>query len=181
MTSNSEYAAPFGWQVKWVSGLVLALVIGCAIVEAVNLYPAPGYLRWTLACVPVAIVVLTIPFTVRGYALEGRHLLIRRLWWVTRIPLAGLQSATLDRAAMKGSWRCFGNGGLFGLTGWWRNKKYGVYRTFVTDPHRCVVLRYAERTIFISPDRGEDFIRQLQARMTECAGGVAGASGGARA
>jgi hypothetical protein len=35
------------------------------------------------------------------------------------------------------------------------------YRAFVTDPHRTVVLRYAHRTVVVSPDEPEEFIHNL--------------------
>jgi hypothetical protein len=118
---------------------------------------------------PVAVwialaVMLMVPgaalFTVRSYAFDGATLLIERLLWTTRIPLAGLLSAVVEEKAMCGSIRTFGNGGLFSFTGWYWSKRLGAYRAYVTDLRRPVVLRMAHRTIVVSPDRPEEFARE---------------------
>jgi hypothetical protein len=84
--------------------------------------------------------------TVRGYTVTSDTILVQRLFWTTRLPLAGLQSARFEPEAMRWSIRTFGNGGLFSFTGCFRNKLLGAYRAFVTDPRRAVVLRYSGRS-----------------------------------
>ena len=58
-------------------------------------------------------------------------------------------------------YRLPGNGGFFSFTGFYRNKTLGAYRAYVTDRHLTVVLRYAERTVVISPSSPEAFARDL--------------------
>jgi hypothetical protein len=98
------------------------------------------------------------PFVVRGYQLQGRCLLIKRLFWSTKIPLDGLVSATSDSRAMRGSIRTFGNGGLYSISGWYWSRRLGAYRAFVTDMNRTVVLRFQNRTIVISPAEPDSFV-----------------------
>lgn len=57
--------------------------------------------------------------------------------------------------------RLCGNGGLFSFSGWFRNRALGVYRAFVTDPHRTVVLRYPRRPIVLSPSSPEEFVHDI--------------------
>jgi hypothetical protein len=98
---------------------------------------------------------------IRSYAITGDEILIRRLFWTTRVPLAGLKSAEHMPRVMSTSLRTFGNGGGFSFTGWFWNKPLGHYRAFVTDLNRTVVLRFEKRTVVVSPAEPQDFVRQL--------------------
>ena len=112
----------------WLGSGLLALVFGCAL------------------------------FTVHGYTVTDDAILVHRLFWVTRLPLAGLQSAQFEPNVMRRSIRTFGNGGFFSFSGFYRNKPLGSYRAFVTDRRQTVVLRYAGRTVVVSPELPEDFV-----------------------
>lgn len=101
-------------------------------------------------------------FTVRGYSVTPDAILIHRLLWTTRLSLAGLHSAQVEPDAMRRSLRLFGNGGLFSFTGFFRSKALGVYRAFVTDPHRTVVLHFPTRTVVLSPSAPEEFVHDLR-------------------
>lgn len=115
----------------WVGSGLLALVFGCAL------------------------------FTVRGYTVTEDAILVHRLFWITRLPLHDLRSAQFEPNAMRRSIRTFGNGGFFSFSGFYRNNLLGSYRAFVTDRHRTVVLRYAGRTVVLSPESPEDFVHEL--------------------
>jgi Bacterial PH domain len=78
------------------------------------------------------------------------------------LPRSGLESARIEPNAMRSSIRTFGNGGFFSFSGFYWNKALGVYRAFVTDPRRAVVLRYSsKRTVVLSPVSPQDFIDHL--------------------
>jgi hypothetical protein len=115
-----------------------------------------------MALLPLAIVCGGILFTIRGYTVNSDVLIVHRLFWTTRLPLAGLHSAQVEPEAMRWSIRTFGNGGLFAFTGWFRNTTLGAYRAFVTDPHRTVVLQFTGRTVVISPSTPEEFVRDVR-------------------
>ena len=110
---------------------------------------------------PPALLIGTVPFAIRGYTITPNAILVHRLFWTTRLPLAGIASARFDPDAMRGSIRTFGNGGMFSFTGFYRNARLGAFRAFVTDQHKTIVLRYPNRTVVISPGEPEDFIRHL--------------------
>ena len=114
-----------------------------------------------IALLPLAILCGGILFTIRGYTVGPDAILIHRLLWTTRLPLAALQSAQFEPNAMKSSLRTFGNGGLFSFTGYFRNSSLGTYRAFVTDPHRTVVLHFSARTVVVSPSAPEDFVHHI--------------------
>ena len=113
--------------------------------------------------VPLAVLIGAAFFTVRGYTLMPDAILVRRLAWSTRLPLAGLQSVCSQPNAMRHSLRLMGVGGLFSFSGLYRNSLLGSYRAFVTDTEHTVVVRCARRTFVLSPDKPEAFVSQLAA------------------
>jgi hypothetical protein len=88
---------------------------------------------------------------------------IKRLFWETRLPLAGLNALRHDPQAMQGSIRTFGNGGLYSFTGRFRSRRLGPYRAFVTDPGRSVVLVFRDQTVLVSPAEPERFVAEVSA------------------
>jgi hypothetical protein len=109
----------------------------------------------------LATILLCALFVVRGYSIANGNLLIDRLFWKTRLSLRELRSVKFDPEATRRSIRTFGNGGFFSFTGYFRSKALGSYRALMTDHRRAVVLRFRSRTIVISPDRPEDFVKAV--------------------
>ena len=162
MHGKMHFEAPWSRQLKWVTALTTLLLLGIPLillsrgpVEHSAVYSAASLL-------PVAILVLTALFAVRGYTIEDSTLLIVRPGWNTRIPLVGLQSVDIKPDAMRGSIRLFGNSGLFGFIGLYRNSALGRYRAFATNAANCVVLRFADRTLVVTPDRPQQFAALLR-------------------
>lgn len=152
-----SYKAPWSASLIIISSLTTILCVGIALGM---IWSSRGILPW-VALLPLAIVCGGALFTIRGYSVILDAILVHRLFWTTRLPLAGLQSAQFEPDAMRWSLRTFGNGGLFSFTGFFRNKSLGAYRAFVTDPHRTVVLRYSARTVVVSPAAPEEFVHDL--------------------
>jgi hypothetical protein len=153
-----EFGAPWDRTVRgatMLSLVVLALPMLAAIFAPIEL---PLLAAVLLIGVPPLIVAETFAGRVRGYTLTEDAITVRRGMWNTRLPLAGLRSVTGDVDAMRGSVRVLGNGGLFSITGRFWNRKLGWYRAFATDASRAVVLRYADRTIVITPHDPQQFI-----------------------
>lgn len=100
-------------------------------------------------------------FIIRSYTIEPNVLAIQRLFWATRLPLAGMQSAEIVPNVMRGSLRLFGNGGMLAITGFYRNRALGNYRAFVTDLTRAVVLKFPGKTIVVSPENPERFVSEI--------------------
>jgi hypothetical protein len=117
--------------------------------------------RW-LAWLPLAVIVGSMLFLIRGYRLTSEEIWVRRLFWCTRVSLAELMSARVESGVMRWSVRLWGNGGFFSFTGFYFNRLLGRYRAWVTDPRRVVVLRFPARTVVISPAEPEEFILDLQ-------------------
>jgi hypothetical protein len=77
--------------------------------------------QWAL---PV-IVLCCLPFMIGCYSITDDAILIRRLFWATRLDRHKLESAEAVPNAMRKSLRIFGNGGGLFFTGWYWNKSIG--------------------------------------------------------
>jgi hypothetical protein len=158
-----SFRAPWGPALRWVTLLATALLAGIAILEAVVLpRDLLGGWPWLLAtCLPLAILGGSALFTVRGYRFDGSTLLIRRLLWETPLPLDGLRRAWAAPDAMRRSWRLFGNGGLFAISGLYRNRELGNYRAWATRPDLAVVLEFGQRKVVVTPETPARFLQAL--------------------
>ena len=145
----------------WGKGLWTSTAIGCFVVGVPTVYQLLNgrLIGWLL----LAVLLVPLVCTVRGYTITDTDLEVARLGWTSRWPLAGLQSATVERGVMARSLRTFGNGGLFAITGRFRNARLGAYRAYVTDTERTVVLRFPSLTLVVSPDNPEAFTRAISA------------------
>lgn len=87
------------------------------------------------------------------YILQDNNLLIRKQFGHTAT-LHDIQSATAVKAT---GWRTFGVGGLFAYTGWFN----GNEEWFVTNRNKAVKLTSGDKSILISPENPEEFIRNF--------------------
>ena len=120
-----------------------------------------------IACLPILIPVIAFYYKVTGYQVDSKGVTVKRIGHDFLIPMASIKSTTADAAAMRRSLRTFGNGGLFGFYGRFRNKKYGSYRAFVTSPAHSVVLDVESGVILISPDRPIKFVEKLESLLKQ--------------
>ena len=134
-----------------------------AVIRAWGMSTIPPWAVWLLVAVPLLTLVLSAAFMVRGYVLTEGFLSIKRLGWEKCLNLARLNSATIDPDALHRSTRIFGNGGFFSFTGWFRNKKLGVYHAYATDTQRAVVLRFADKIVVVTPDDPQKFVAEINA------------------
>lgn len=165
-------AAPWSPRIKVASVAAVAVlaIVGGSLWQLLpqgSARPAP--VLAFLVVVPPLVVAGALLFVVRGYEIQGDALCVRRLLWDTRIPLEGLQRAWHDPGAMERSLRIFGNGGLFAISGLFRNRSLGNFRAFVTRPDRAVVLRTAARVVVISPAEPHAFLHALASHFPRAA------------
>ena len=161
-----DFEAPWSTTLKLVSFSATLFLIALPVFMALEQDLPPDEMVF-LAVLPIIFLGATVPFTIRGYSLSGNCLMVRRLFWTTRVDLSGLRSAKVDPDAMKGSMRTMGNGGLFSFSGHFRNKRLGSYRAFVTDQKSCVVLVTDLRTIVVSPSSPEYFVELARSAIHE--------------
>jgi hypothetical protein len=163
MNATVHFNAPWSTSLKVISIAAPAIVAALLVLGIVQ--PGlPTVPRALLVALMTALLIGPVPFVVRGYWLDSNALLIERLGWRTRIPLAGLRSVAHDPGALRGSIRLCGNGGLFSFTGWFWCKALGRYRMFATDPKRAVIMVFEKRRVVVSPARPEDFANEVRLR-----------------
>jgi hypothetical protein len=168
---NAPWGAPLALMTAVCSVICLlvplpGVIIGLgssAVLRAHGMSMIPPWAGWLLVAVPLLTLVVSAAFMVRGYVLADSTLIIVRLGWESRLDLSRLNSATVDPDALRRSLRLFGNGGFFSFTGWFRNKKLGIYRAYATDTRRAVVLRFSDKTVVITPDDPQRFVAEINA------------------
>ena len=153
---------------SWSQGLVLwsLLLTGLFLWAAFVSFKHGGSFSLLKGSLLVALPLGCALFTIRGYTITADAILIHRLFWATRLPLAGLKSARFEMGATQWSIRA-GNGGFFSCTGFRYNRSLGFHRVFATDGMRTVVLRYLHRTVVVSPADPEAFVRDLAALSSQ--------------
>ena len=159
----AEFAAPWGRSVRIATGAAVAVL---TLLLLAGLFTGPQQLPlWRVAMVgvPLAVLLGSLPFMVRGYVLTESHIEVRRLGWSSVLPLAGLVSVTGEPEGLSGSVRLFGNGGLFGMSGWFWNRRIGRFRAYATDPGRVVLLRYRDGSkVVVTPHDVQHFIVRVK-------------------
>ena len=159
----TEFRAPWSRSVRLTS-VASCVLLGSLLLIGVSLGPQ-RLLLWRVAMigVPLAVLLGTLPFMVRGYELTESHLRVRRLGWCTVLPLAGLAAVTGEPQGLRGSLRLFGNGGLFGISGWYWSRRFGRFRAYATDPGRVVLLRYRDGgSVVVTPHDVQQFIVRVR-------------------
>ncbi|WP_226664848.1 PH domain-containing protein [Microbulbifer aggregans] len=158
------FTAPWSRQLKWLTSITCFFLVGVSIAMQLNAQENPPLMYRIGIVLPLIVLFTAALFAIRGYRVEHDQLLILRPGWRSRIPLSDFQSAEFTPNAMAGSIRLFGNGGLFGFIGLFRNNELGRYRAFVTDTSRTVVIRHGASTVVISPDDPERLVRSLNSK-----------------
>lgn len=158
---SASFGAPWSRGVAIISIGMLVLLVGLTVVLPLVIPREQGWAAWFGPGILAVILATTSLFCVRGFEIRRGDLWIRRLFWETRIPLGDLTRGWADPEAMRRSIRSAGNGGFLAYTGWFRNRKLGGYRAWVTDPARAVVLEIGKRKVVVSPDRPASFLRAL--------------------
>lgn len=154
---------PTALKVSSVLGTALLVGIGYASYRAI---PVPSGFTHAFGLGISMVLPLLLVFSflsiVTGYVVTPAELFVQRLFWSTRIPLAGLGSVFLEPAVCRGAKRIVGNAGLYGFTGLYQNERLGRFRLFATDLSRSVVLVLPGRTVVVTPAAPEAFVAHVR-------------------
>lgn len=156
-----EFHAPWGAALKTMSSLITLLLLGVAWIGLRTEADMGAIWYASMVGMPLLILLIALYYIILGYLLTASRLRVRRLGWMSEWGLDGLEAVAADTGAMVGSRRLLANGGLFSFSGRFRNKQLGVYRAMATDPNKAVILRWPDRTLVITPDDPERFVRTL--------------------
>jgi hypothetical protein len=163
---TSEFKAPLSGRIKATSLLGTVVLLG----EGTLMLTLSAHVPQPVAAIffPVGVCLLALfpcvaLVAIRGYSLENGALRVARPLWSTTYSLAGLTSVVRDPKSLRFTFYGFGNNGFFALNGWRNVEPYGWCRVLATDPENAVVLRAAERTYIVTPDRPDEFVQQALA------------------
>jgi hypothetical protein len=159
----AQFSAPWSRSLRVVTIAAVALLLTLVLIGSL-VGPRQSWL-WRVAMLGVPLVVLvgSLLFMVRGYVLTESQIEVRRFGWSTVLPLAGLAAVSGEPQGLQGSLRLFGNGGLFGISGWFWNRRIGRFRAYATDPERAVLLRYRDgRKVLVTPHDVQHFIVRVR-------------------
>lgn len=159
----AEFSAPWSRSLRLSTLWSVAVLM---IVMLVGLFIWPRQLplwRVVMVGVPALVLLGALPFMVRGYVLTERQIEVRRLGWSTLLPIAGLVAVAGKPEGLRSSLCLFGNGGLFGISGWFWNRRIGRFRAFATDPDRAVLLAYRDgKKVVVTPHDVQHFIVRVR-------------------
>lgn len=166
MNSSSSTAfekAPWSPGLRLVSWLLTLLSLGGVVMLLICPASLSAATRGLALVAVLALLGGCALFTVRGYRLVGQVLEVQRLGWVTSIDLHQLTSAEFRQGRFGWAWRLFGNGGLYGFSGWFYQKPLGHFRVLATRTEDLVILRFSNRhPLVISPEQPAAFTKALQ-------------------
>jgi hypothetical protein len=159
----ANFNAPWSRSLRLVSSVATAVLLSVALVGLLVLPSRPSFARPLMVALPLLILMTSLPFMVRGYTVTEASIRVRRLLWSTPLPLEGLVAVTGEPEGLRGAVRVFGNGGLFGISGWFWSRRLGRFRAYATDPGRVVLLRYRDgRKIVLTPGDVQHFIVRVR-------------------
>ena len=133
---------------KWVTVLVVFMAASFPLIPEMPIYGA--------ALMPL-VLLLTWLFSVKGYTLMNSVLTVHRPFWDTNIVLPPDAVFAKEPEITKGLIKTAGNGGVFGYTGGFRNKRLGSFRAFATswDSAISITSVSTKLCIVITPDGSE--------------------------
>jgi len=164
---NISFSAPWGRKVTLLTILTGSLLLVLPAIQVLAMRASHVGTRhpWVLlqvVIVPPAVLLGCALFMVRSYTLDAGRLSIQRLFWSNTMDLGDLEAVYHDPEATKRSRKIWGNDGLFAMSGLFRNEPLGRYQAYITDPKRAVVLKLRTRTVVVTPDDPEKFIREIK-------------------
>jgi hypothetical protein len=100
----------------------------------------------------------------KKYIIAGENLIIKNLVGqkvYNRHTFTAVQAVSKKEVGL--ALRIFGNGGVFGYTGWFTTKTFGRMRWFVTNSEKMIIITLQNgKNIAVSPDETEAFVKALK-------------------
>ena len=149
----TQATAPMSSAIKVITGLVLVMTVAIllAAVKVCGLLLGGAVLA--------TVVFFCYLYAPIAYDLTGDQLTVRFRLGQKVFPGVTRCETLTGRPPM--GLRLWGNGGLFGATGIFWNKAYGVYRAYVTSARYqdYVLVETRAQNILISPENPEEFVK----------------------
>jgi len=156
----SRHRAPFDAVVLAVTvlaaapvGVVVAVCVARAVADPAD---APALV---IAAAVGALLATTWATSARAYRLEPGRLVVERPAGEIVYPLAGLVEAR--PYGRLGLAIRLGNGGLFGISGWYWSRELGWFRVHARKVGGAVLLRWPDRAVVVMPEEPEGFVADV--------------------
>jgi len=161
VAAGTVFEARLGGVARWMT-IAACLALGAMmVVGTIELVRDPAFGRpWLMIGLPAVVLATCWAWRPIGYAIDEGGIHVLR-------PIGRKRIAAVDAEAVPGdgalafALRLFGNGGVFGITGWFRIRGHGTCRAWVTDTSMMVMLHSEGRTVLVSPLDRERFMRSV--------------------
>jgi len=149
-----------------LSKIITSLIAIIAAVMLFNYFMDDGFIYIFTGGFLMSLIIFMFLYMPQKYIVSKEELIIKRIigdFKVERKKI--LKVIHPDRSYLSFVVRVFGNGGLFGYTGYFWNKSFGKMHWFVTQRKNYVVIDMGtKRKIVLSPDDYDGLIDALQNR-----------------
>ncbi len=155
MIDNKFKAAPMDTTAKVVTILLILIAGAFPFLPEMPLY--------TIVFLP-ALVFVTWLFSVNGFTLQEQQLIAHRPFWNTEIQLPSDVIVEVEPEIKKGLFKTMGNGGMFGYTGSFRNKKLGNFKAYATNWNNAISIRSETNgfCIVVTPEDTQYFLSSFR-------------------
>ena len=165
------YDAPWDKLLKTVTYAVVAFFILETIVIAVALFLTASQMTALLitsliVVCNIVILLFSYLYAPQGFLIDETGITVVRKIAPVHIEMDRIRHISrIERDRFMKSTRTFGNGGLFGYYGSFRNKELGSFKMYTT--HRDYgVLVSADTNYVITPDRADEFVDVVKSYMS---------------
>jgi hypothetical protein len=143
-----------------VLGVVGTTILGIAATVS------SGRPEWLFLSLPFALVLFVLGrLAPTGYRLGPDGIHVERRAGDAVIPYARIRAVDRAPRPVTGI-STFGSQGVFGRFGWFWAPRLGTYRLFLTNTTDVVWLETSEGLVALSPDRPDEFVARLHARLS---------------
>ena len=158
-----EFTATWGTPSKIMTAFMALIHLIVIIVLFTAYKDEPQFFLFPVVLLFITFVI-TYLFQPLKYIVESDRIEIVRRFNKFKIAKSDILSVEkLSNDDMGMAWRTFGNGGLFGYTGWFTSRSQGKMRWFVTQRNNYVrITLQNHKAIILSPDDVNGFTQATQ-------------------
>src|SRR5437899_3237139 len=158
-----HFRASMDWRTTLITaGAVLLLL---TIPGLLLTRPVFGGVVFIVAGTNALVCLVSFLWAPRGYTVSQRQIQVHRPVGKASIPLVSVQSVRRAVPAdCKGLRRTFGNGGLFGIYGYFHSPRLGAHRWFATRTTNLILVTVQDTPYVLSPDDPDRFLAALNSR-----------------
>lgn len=163
--NNHQFGASWEKRLSTISSLttlILALVVLDTIAKASRLDSEMIALRIGLV---LFIGITSALFLIRGYRITNEAIQILHLGWATSLKIKDLTDVELVPFEARNGIGLLGIWGIYSFTGLAQNSAYGIHRRYLTNRIHAVALKFGKKTVVVSPDVPEKFIKLLRSHI----------------